>query len=278
MKTPELKKVLQTIRENRYDFNGYDPGVLTASMMNAIGTVDGELRDALIYTTFAHLITEDRLNPESLKKLLAESLDESHLFHGLGESGTDSVFARAFSVLVVALILYADRRRSFLSGTEMVHVKESLIDYLKGEQDRRGYVEGKGWAHAIAHTADVFDEMAKHPLLESNGLYELLETIQNKLLWGEGVDTHNEDERLALPVFAIMERRLVKDERIFRWIEDFQHLLVKAKETSTDTQSMNMRLNVRNFLRSLFFRLRFEQRFPSFQEKIEQTLNGIRVF
>lgn len=278
MNTIDLRKILETIRENQYDGGPYDLDTITASMMKEVGNVDSALRDDLIYVTFARLITEDRLTTDRLKKLLAESLDERHLFYRLGEFETDSVFTRSFSVLIVALILIADRSHAFLDRAEVLQIKERLIDYFSKELDRRGYVEGKGWAHSIAHTADAMDELARHELMEANDLIELLETIQRKLFWEEGVYIHNEDERLALAAFAILSRRKLKDDRILQWIENFQHRLEREKATSSNLQHMYMRLNVRNFLRSLFFRLRFEACCPIFQDKIQLTLNAIRVF
>ncbi len=132
-----------------------------------IGSPDPELRDDLIYDIFAHWIEADLLDAGQLKQLLDVSLDGSHLFYRIGESGTDSVFTRTFSALVIALIVDAHRRHAFLTSGELHRVKDEIEDYLCRERDVRGYVDGKGWAHAVAHAADMLAELAQCPELSS---------------------------------------------------------------------------------------------------------------
>src|SRR5699024_2773366 len=151
---------------------------LISKMIEDIGTTDSELRDELIYTTFGHMIViTELLNPKQLNHLLNICIDDQHLFYGLGERGSDSVFLRSFSVLLFVLILNVDRRDSCLSESEIKHVKERLFTYVRNEKDVRGYVDRKGWAHALAHAADALGEIAKHPYIKENELLELLEVI-----------------------------------------------------------------------------------------------------
>ncbi|HET7577743.1 MAG TPA: DUF2785 domain-containing protein [Bacillales bacterium] len=274
----ELKEQLISIRENDYDFSEYDLDDLTDRMMQAIGATDSELRDDLIHTTFGYLITEARLAREQMKQLLNVSLDEAHLFYRIGEKGTDSVFTRSFSVLLVALILYADKEQAFLSEKEVFQAKRDLLSYTAREKDVRGYVEGKGWAHSAAHTADALDELAQSQWMGAGDLKEMLAAIQSKILTAEMVYSHNEDERLALPVMAIFQRELLDESMILDWIGNFQALMEKEQEVLTAQEGMNLRLNVRNFLRSVYFRLRFGKTGTRYQEKIEETLDAIRRF
>lgn len=274
-----LKQQLICIRENGYDYTGYDLEDLSLNMLKHIGTTDGELRDALIYTTFGDMIiAKNVLSVSQMKRLLRISLDKDHLFYGFGEKESDSVFARAFSVLVLGLILNADRRHSFLSKSEFENVKGKLFTYVAGENDIRGYVVGKGWAHALAHAADTLDEIARHPYATGVDLEELLKIIQSTFLVSETVYSYNEDERMALPVISIFKSGVVNESQILVWIREFEPLLEVHKERVSDPEGLNIDLNVRNLLHSLYFRLRFERMGTLFQKKIEETLDAIRAF
>lgn len=274
-----LKHELIEIRKNGYDFTGYNLDDLSLNMIKDIGTTDEELRDELIYTTFEEMIIEkNQLDEPQLKRLLKACLDDEHLFHGLGKKESDTVFARAFSVLVVGLILYADRHHSFLSKSKFGFVKDKLFTYVTNEVDVRGYVEGKGWAHALAHTADALDEVAKHPYSTEHDLEELLNIIQSTFLTSETVYSHNEDERMALPVITIFKSGLLKDRKLLNWIGDFELLLKEHTKCVSDPKGLNLYENVRHFLYSLYFRLRFEQMGIPYQRKIEDILYTIRVF
>ena len=53
--------------------------------------------------------------------------------------------------------------------------------YLR-EQDVRGYVPGKGWAHAIAHGADAIGILAQSPHFATNELTVFLDVLADRLL------------------------------------------------------------------------------------------------
>lgn len=78
---------------------------LTAAMLAYLGHPDGDLRDELIYPTFVHWIRHEVYSADELRALLHTALDDAHLFLGLGEVESDSVFTRAFAVLLVPPIL-----------------------------------------------------------------------------------------------------------------------------------------------------------------------------
>ncbi|HLR59661.1 MAG TPA: DUF2785 domain-containing protein [Pseudogracilibacillus sp.] len=110
----DLKRQLIEIRTNGYNFTDYDLDNLSLKMIRNIGSTDFVLRDELIYTTFGQMILlKDLLDKNQLNQLLEICLDDQHLYYGLGEKETDSVFARAFTVLIIGLVLAADNRQSF---------------------------------------------------------------------------------------------------------------------------------------------------------------------
>jgi hypothetical protein len=130
-----------------------------------LGSPDPELRDELAFAIVADWVHErDLLEAHELRELLAFALSGDGLRHGIGESDTDTVFARSFAALVVALVLAVDNRSSFLTREELGGVLDALLDYAASERDLRGFVPGKGWAHAAAHVADAFDERRPLPL------------------------------------------------------------------------------------------------------------------
>ena len=97
----------------------------------------------------------------TLRRILVTVLDDEHLFLHLGARTSDSVFTRSFSVLLVALALHHHQNQPFLSAEDLRRVKADLCRYIEKENDLRGYVVGKGWAHAPAHAADALGALAK---------------------------------------------------------------------------------------------------------------------
>src|SRR5699024_10735338 len=139
-------------------------------------------------------------------------------------------------------------------------------------------VDRKGWAHALAHAADALGEIAKHPYIKENELLELLEVINAKVLFSDSVYSYNEDERMALSVTNVIEKGLLSEQQILNWIDYFRFQLDERMKFVSDPDGLNARLNVRNFLYSLDFRLRYKNMGKTFQRGIEKTLDFIREF
>lgn len=274
-----LKSQLIEIRKKGYDFTGYNLNDLISEMLKRIGTTDSELRDELIYITFGHMIvTNNLLNKDQLKQLLDICVDDQHLFYKLGESEDDSVFVRSFSVLILPLILNVDQRYSILSENEVKYIQERLFTYVRNENDVRGYVDGKGWAHALAHAADALGELAKHRYMKEDDLIKLLEVINAKILFPNAVYTYNEDERMAFSAFHVIDRGILSEQQIIDWINNLQIQLDDQKKLVSNPESLYIKLNVRNFLYNLYFRLRYNNLGTTFQKEIEKMLNSIRDF
>jgi len=224
---------------------------LVLVMGTYIGSVDPELRDDLIYMTLATWIDRDIFEAQELNEILKVVLNTQHLFRGLGEQGTDTVFTRSFSMLIVASILNAHRRHSFLPDNELQVIKSKLLRYLKGEKDLRGYVPVKGWAHAMAHAADTLDELVQCDTFNLDDLVELLDVMRQAISSSEKVYISEEDERLVTAVLSAWQREEISEETIIQWLVRFD----PTAETDLPMPESNWRIvNNKNFLHSLYFR------------------------
>jgi hypothetical protein len=221
-------------------------------MLKYIGHPDPELRDDLIYTTFDKWCEARMITAGQMKIILEICLDEQHLFYGIGETNTNSVFTRSFSALMVPLALYVNNRAAFLSDAEIININDTILKYIGQEKDFRGYVDGMGWAHAMAHSADALASLAMHRAIERNGLIEILSTIKTMVANGESTYVYNEDERIAKAAMAVIYyRKILTDEDIMDWLSGFRTI----SNTGSQTLNMNVKVNQENFLRSLYSKL-----------------------
>ena len=256
-----LKDQLYDIADNDFALPEQAKAMQRAQeMLPHLGSPDAELRDDLIYSTLAAWILADHFDEDALKSLLQQLLSEEHLFYKLGEADTDSVFMRSFSMLLMPLILSQHRKRPFLMPYELRELKVKLLDYLEREEDLRGYVlevddagEAKGWALAVAHAADALDELVQCQELGNEELLEILGAIQRKAAEAKLVYVHAEDERLATPVIAVLGRKVLTPTDVQTWLDGFVPL-AQQKEPFPDCYRQAQ--NVKNFLRSLYFRAR----------------------
>ena len=227
------------------------PGLLQA-MLDCIGSPDSQLRDDLIYGTFAVWISGDALPVDTLRMLCITVVDDHHLFYRLGERHSDSVFTRSFSILLLPLILTAHRRSPFFEAAELKALKTKVLDYAYREEDRRGYVDKGGWAHAVAHCADTLDDLARCQELGATDLREILAAIQYLITAPQEVYGHAEDERLSVATAGILERQLLPLSDWQSWLKGCTDAVENANLPFP--QKLYLGINVKNFLRCFYFR------------------------
>lgn len=266
-----LKEILEQIQTGETSWEEENERLLLASMLEHIGSTDSTLRDTCIYGTFCNLVVERRLQADLLKKLLEKCLADDMLFRGIGEVETDTVFTRAFTTLLIALILYSDNETGFLSKKEVEEVKEKLILYLEQEKDLRGFVSEKGWAHSIAHAADAFDELAKNPFADKEMHVELLTALWQKALVAESVYLHDEEERLIVPIVAMLQKGMAP-ELVKGLLTGLPEEIHKQKEQLAEEHYWFLMANAKKFLKSFYLTIDGDVELVALQKNVRTCL------
>jgi hypothetical protein len=225
-------------------------------LLHNLGSTDAELRDELSLTILSSWLEGRVYSDEQMRALLSPLME--NLNQGLGEKGTDTVFLRTFSVLVLAELIHCDNKRPYLTQVEVLDVLKKALTYLLAEKDPRGYVPGKGWAHALAHTADLLMVLANSRHLNAENLEEILQGIKTSLVnSGHAIYTNDEDERLVRVVSTILERDLLSIEKLAAWSQSLVRVDDNSrwKDAYLDEGRDRARHNIKTFLRSLHYRL-----------------------
>ena len=224
---------------------------LIYEMLEHLGDPDSELREGLIFPALARIVGENLLSKEQYTHLMETCMGERHLFYNLGEKG-DSIFMRSYSALLVASLINADAVSRFLTEDDYTIIKAKCIEYLESEMDTRGHVDGKGWAHAIAHGADMLLALVKHPLFTPQDFPAILETIET-CLFKDAAYVDAEDKRFIF-VLRGMKEKGFEDQMLGRWIERLcSKLNERYKSEGFSYRYHRVMTNVENFMKSLYF-------------------------
>jgi len=272
----ELKQLLAQIKGNDCSVpDGADVDGIIADMLRFIGHTDAELRDKLIYSIFDSWAENGALSATQMKHILTTCLGERYLFLGIGEKGTDSVFTRAFSSLLISVAFCMHDENPFLTAKEIQGVKETVLRYVSQEKDYRGYVDGKGWAHAVAHIADALVNIAGVEkavdvdgdyCIGREGMLEILQAVKFLVCNKEHVYSAEEDERLVTPFMAaITDRKIFATEELIGWIGSF-NMADSEYWKGAMPGDYYLRVNRKNFMRSLYFRLQSQISTEGFEE------------
>ncbi len=266
-----LKERLSRIAQNDYHVSDEtEVWPLAVQMMHFLGSTDPELRDILIYSTLDRW-TELYFDSQRLGMLLNTVLDDEHLFHGLGEQETDSVFMRSFSSLTIASCVARHRTHPFLTAQAVDETHCRMLSYLARERDIRGLVADKGWAHAIAHAADALAELALCPELAAGSLLDMLRVIRETVVSAAVVFADEEDERLVSPVLGIVGREVLTQADIAEWLTGFASFELPP----TWPEWVRKKTNIKHFMRSLYFRSLYRGVVELFEPALSQTLEDI---
>ncbi|MCS1351102.1 DUF2785 domain-containing protein [Mechercharimyces sp. CAU 1602] len=258
------KSFLQSIVDSDYQQpEGIELYPFLSDLLANFSSTDPELRDSLTYAVFARFVNESEWTREELTRLLYQCLDEEHLFYRIGEKESDSVLMRSFSLLALAVIIGADRRLQILADEAIQRAHECVLNYVGEELDYRGYLGEKGWAHAVAHAADVLDELGLHPTLSEGNRTQLLAGI-SRLATVTTPLICDEDDRLAFAARTIINRCSM--DAFMNWLEQFKLIGGRSEEEYIAIA------NSKNFLRSLYLQMKWQGKNEKAMKEIEKVL------
>jgi hypothetical protein len=271
----------QQIIENDYRLSDADDmNVLTDELLFYLDSPDPELRDTIGYNVFARWIISLQYYSDQQQRKLVELLIPK-LRQSLGNRDDDTVFGRSYGALVLSLLAYQENRSSFMTDTLAHALLDETRHYLIAERDQRAYVDGKGWANACSHTADLLKFLAGSSIIESEDAKKILETVAEKVLMEtDSIYHHDEDERLAHVVVAVMDLSLLSTYELEDWLKHF--LDWKADHSLIDNYDVIYHAtyqNIKSFLRSLYIKTQLVDTIPVDAVDFEpQLLNAIRKF
>jgi Protein of unknown function (DUF2785) len=189
---------------------------LTAELTTMLGSIDPVERDEIAFPILATWVSEGVY--DDLLAGLGDGMTAG-LVRGLGESGTDSVFRRSFSALVLAECIARDNAEALLPTDKILEWGDRASGWLVRERDVRGFVPGRGWAHAVAHGADVLAVLAESPHLGLNELTVVLDVIADRVIEDATAPfTSGEPDRLARATMTVFRLRLVPLRMIEPWL------------------------------------------------------------
>jgi len=232
---------------------------LTAELTRMLGDPDPALRDGTAYPALTTWI--ERGVYDDLLAGLGDGM-ATGLLVGIGERDTDSVFRRSFSALVLGECIARDNVRPLLPGGKILEWGDRLTTWLLRERDLRGFVPGKGWAHAVSHGADTMAILARSPHLATPELTVLLDVVADRLLLPvDRLFSSGEGDRLAFATVAILRRNVVPLRVLEPWIARIA-ASAGTRSTYDDRDPYLAGGNAEAFLRALYLQLSLGTRPP----------------
>jgi len=252
MTTPDpklLEQIAGIVKTEGAVPEGVDPYAFCNEILPLLGSTDGKLREWRILGILHLWAVRREMSDEELRTLLWTIADEDHLFLGIGEDGTDTIYMRAFSVLVLVGFIRAHRDKAYLAAEELERLTETVIRYLDAEEDLRGFISDETlWGHATAHAADTFGELAQCKELGAEALRAILDCLGRNVVTDRTVWHHEEDARATSAAIHALKREVLPKDEAAAWFDS----LIPEARFEGDLPGVHVRyVNARNILRCL---------------------------
>lgn len=255
----QLQHVLTLTEQQRATYVATEGAQLINGMLAQIGATDPELRDELNYRVFIELLSAGHFSPAQLQQIAKTVSSRDYLSCGLATSDPNAVFTRSFSALWLTGLLHADRQLGYLIEEDALQLLEAAAYYMQRERDVRGLTED-GWAHSMAHGADLAIAVIQHPAFQIRFAPVILQGIK-AALWKGRVYTDDEDERFAKIITALAGVQF-PEEVLLEWSEQLVDKLGHhSYMVGYDRDFYRARTNTLQLLRALYFQLKFTQRY-----------------
>jgi len=171
------------------------------ALAGCLGDPDPAVRDDFAYMLWSEGLRARHLTASQMREALRR------LTAAMAAPEDARGFRRPFAVLALSEIARTDRIAPWLTEAELHALAEAGSAYLSGVTDYRGFEEGEGWRHGVAHGADLMLQLALNPRLTRADADLLLSAIASQVVPGEPVFYHyGEPGRLARPLLFLARR------------------------------------------------------------------------
>jgi hypothetical protein len=224
---------------------------LTSELTGMLGDPDPKVRDGLAYPTLAAWISEGVY--DDLLHGLGDGMTAG-LDVGLGSDGSDTVFRRSASARILCQCIARDNAKQLLGPDALMTWGDRAASWWVRERDLRGFVPGRGWAHAIANGADVIGALALSSSMGRLELTVLLDVVADRVLKPSGyLWCHGEDDRVAAATMNALRRDILGLDVLEPWLARVASKAMPTGPTNSDVFLVSG--NVQAYLRALYLQL-----------------------
>ena len=224
------QELLRKIAEEKPSYNQEE----IQWLLDHLGDPSPEIRDELVFTSFARGIQEELFTQEQFYFIAEGISSDEGLDKEIDKVGL-STLERSFRAIIYANLLSADANQQsiFYQGLQS-EIRNVLLNqglhYLSKEKDTTGFSSQYGWVHAFAHGADLLTEVVCHSDFPKNRVHEVFDILGQlfKRITIRFID--DEDWRLARVLYEPILQGKVEQATLATWIKSLDFLIEERED------------------------------------------------
>ena len=211
------EEALAQIKTSQFEIDNNEERNNTAiKLLSCIGHPNAAIRDGIVYEGLSQWLRQAKLETATVKSMYSTLLQNLNAKNA--ENKDTQNFTQPFSALVFSEVVRVDRVTPYLSPEERTLAVNTSVEYMNSIVDYRGFDDNEGWRHSVAHTADIFLQLALNKNISKNHLSKLMSAIQNQVSPQNAYFyVHGEPKRLAMAFIYILLRGEHSTEELNRY-------------------------------------------------------------
>ncbi len=242
----QTKTSLQALKALQFTLpDAAEKSKLADGLLACLGDPDSEVRDGIAYEALTQWMRAGDFDADALRGMRDK-------LYAMLDADDKLGFAHPFAALVLSEVARTDRIKPWMSPEERVAMVDRAAAYVESVRDYRGYIDGEGWRHGVAHGADWLMQLSLNPALERAQLDRILAGVASQALPETGhAYVFGEPGRLARPVLYVAQRGMLSDSDWEAWFAAFPPKLGKLNREQY-TNWMARRHDLLAFLTGLY--------------------------
>lgn len=223
---------------------------LAIQLLKCLAIPDGRIRDGVAFTGLSSWLRANKL-PVEVNRAMFESLIK---YFGAQTDDENGVY-QPFIALVLAELARVDRKSPYLAPEQIQQLVVKSTVYMANIKDYRAFDDIVGWRHNVAHTADIFLQLALNPAINKEQLTMMLNAIgQQALAQNTHFYTYGEPERLATALLYIFLQKQHNEKDWKTWLQSYitPAPMTDWQQMYTSQQSLAKLHNARVLLGAIF--------------------------
>ena len=215
------------------------------ALVDCLGDADPFLRDGITFEALSGWMRGMQLDVGTLRSLEGKLLSQ---LEGADAQG----FRKPFAALVLSEVARTDRVQPWMTTEERAGMVAAATAYLESVRDHRGYVDGEGWRHGVAHGADWTMQLALNKALTPAQAMSLVTAVGVQVAPADGhAYAFGEPTRLARPVAYAAARGDLDPAALHAWLSGLVAALGPSPASDRQAAWWTRRANLENFLQTL---------------------------
>ncbi len=214
-KWPEKALLDLAKQEFEIDNDGERHG-LALQLLNCLANPKADIRDGVAFTGLSSWLRNDKLTRDLHQEMFITLLEN------FGAKTVDNAAVyQPFVALLLSELARVDRKQPYLAPQQRALLVAKSTDYMVNINDYRGFDDTVGWRHNVAHTADIFLQLALNPEITTEQLTAMLDAIGQQVLPDEHFYRYGEPKRLATALLYILLQQEHNTQNWQNWLQSY---------------------------------------------------------